>query len=153
MLLLSEIFDHPTSERTADTTATKATAFAELRTSSCKRLNAMKYTADVEHLDHLIASAAWTDAALALIAIELPHWKLRRLSYDDGEWHCALSDQRELPDWLDASIEAHHPEMAMALLATLREVIKTDAPSHLAMVPELPKQPGQFETVICDNYA
>ncbi len=46
----------------------------------------------------LIAAGAWTDTALALIASELPQWKLRRLAYDDGEWHCVLSLQREFPN-------------------------------------------------------
>jgi len=41
---------------------------------------------------------------LALIDLELPPWQVRRIAYDEGEWHCALSRQRELPDWLDQSI-------------------------------------------------
>jgi hypothetical protein len=130
-----------------------ASVFAVLRTTWCKRLNAMAYTAAVEHLDHLIASGAWTDAALALIAIELPRWKLRRLSYDEGEWHCALSSQREMPDWLDASIEAHHPDMAMAILDALRDVIRSDASSHLTTAPSQPLQSQAFEPMLCDNYA
>ena len=27
-------------------------------------------------------------------------WQVRRIVYDAGEWHCALSRQRELPDWV-----------------------------------------------------
>src|SRR5690348_5787668 len=42
-------------------------------------------------LAQLIESRAWTDAALALIDLELPFWQVRRLAYDDGEWYCALS--------------------------------------------------------------
>ncbi len=53
----------------------------------------------------LIAAGAWTDTVLALIASELPQWRLRRLAYDDGEWHCVLSLQREFPEWLDDGIE------------------------------------------------
>lgn len=33
----------------------------------------------------LIESKAWTDAALALLELELPHWTLRRLVHEDGE--------------------------------------------------------------------
>ena len=38
---------------------------------------------------------AWTDAALALIDLELPQWQFRRIAYDEGEWSCALSRERE----------------------------------------------------------
>jgi hypothetical protein len=55
-----------------------------------------------------IQAKAWTEAALALNELELPQWQLPRIAYDGGEWHCALSRQRELPDWLDQSSEASH---------------------------------------------
>ena len=44
----------------------------------------------------MIQSSSWIDVALALIEI-VPGWKLRRLAYDDGEWHCSLSKQPNLP--------------------------------------------------------
>src|SRR5262245_32941450 len=47
--------------------------------------------------DRLIAAGAWVDAALALIAFELPHWKLRRIVCDDGEWLCSLAKEPLLP--------------------------------------------------------
>src|SRR5262245_46704991 len=68
-------------------------------------------------IDRLIASQAWIDAALALVELELPQWRVRRLAYDGGEWFCSLSCQRELPDWLDQPVEAHHAELARAILA------------------------------------
>ena len=48
-------------------------------------------------IDQLIEARAWNDAALALVELELPAWKLRRLVYEDGEWHCSLSRQPNLP--------------------------------------------------------
>jgi hypothetical protein len=45
-----------------------------------------------------------------------PLWHIRRIAYDAGEWHCAISRQRELPDWLDQSIEARHPDLALAMM-------------------------------------
>src|ERR1700678_3015072 len=48
-------------------------------------------------IDQLIKAGAWSDATLALIEFELPAWKLRRLAYEDGEWFCSLSKQRNLP--------------------------------------------------------
>ncbi len=44
--------------------------------------------------------------------LELPLWQVRRIAYDEGEWHCALSRERELPDWLDAAVEARYSSRA-----------------------------------------
>ena len=153
MQLLSEFTDRRTSHRSKDVTSVMTTAFADIRATSCKRLNAMKHTAEVARFDQLIASRAWTEAALALIAIELPLWRLRRLIYDEGEWHCALSSQRDMPDWLDSSVETHHPDMAMAILDALRDVMRSDASSHLTTAPAAWKQLESFEPVLCENYA
>ena len=59
-------------------------------------------------LDQLIEAGAWSDAALALIELELPAWKLRRLVYEDGEWFCSLSKQPNLPVALDDTADACH---------------------------------------------
>ena len=72
--------------------------------------------AKTARIERLIQSEAWTDAALALIDLELPQWQVRRIAYDQGEWHCALSRQRELPEWLDQSIETHHADLPLAIL-------------------------------------
>jgi hypothetical protein len=138
--------------KTHDDAPTTAATFADLR-GACRRLNAMNQSGAVAHLDGLIGSGAWTDAALALLAIELPRWQLRRLSYDDGEWHCAVSAQREMPDWLDAAVEAHHADLAMAILDAMREVMRRETPSHLAAVVSQPASSNAFEPMLCDNYA
>src|SRR5262249_34928322 len=49
----------------------------------------------------LIDCGAYSDAALALLDMELPHWKLRRLTFDDGAWYCALSKQPGIPAKID----------------------------------------------------
>ena len=77
----------------------------------------MGQTEKTARIERLIGSGAWTDAALALIDLELPQWQIRRIAYDEGEWHCALSRQRELPEWLDQSIETHHADLALAILS------------------------------------
>jgi hypothetical protein len=61
-------------------------------------------------------AGGWIDTALLLIETALPHWKLRRLTYDEGEWQCALSRQRELPEWLDEAVEVSHRNLALAVL-------------------------------------
>ena len=112
------------------------------------RISAQAFT----HIEKLIAAGAWTDAALALIANGLPQWKLRHLTYDDGEWHCALSPQREFPEWLDDGIEAHHENLSLALFRCLLEAAQLE--------PESPARPtvprirfSQPDAICCDNFA
>jgi hypothetical protein len=106
-------------------------------------------------IERLIESGAWTDAALALLELELPQWRLRRLTYDDGEWHCALSRQRELPDWLDdRSIEAHHADLALAILGAFVDARRQYAPSSKTSVPAVPRSASPlYEPACCDNFA
>ena len=85
-------------------------------------------TEKTARIERLIQSGAWTDAALALIDLELPHWQVRRIAYDEGEWYCALSRERELPDWLDQSIEARHADLALAILSAFVEAQRISAP-------------------------
>lgn len=104
------------------------------------------------HIQKLIAAGAWTDAAFALIASELPRWKLRRLAYDDGEWHCVLSPQRELLEWLDDGIEARHENLSLALFkalveAALQQPVETPTPT----VPRV--RTTRLDQICCDNFA
>ena len=106
------------------------------------------------HIERLIESHAWTDAALALIDLELPQWQVRRLAYDEGEWHCALSRQRELPDWLDQSIETRHADLALAILSAFVEAQRVSAPSSRTSVPAVPRHANSlYEPVCSDNFA
>jgi hypothetical protein len=123
-----------------------------MRNMSCKRLAAMRHTAQAQRLASLMAAGAWTDAALALIAIELPGWQLRRLAYDEGEWHCALSAQRSMPDWLDDAVESHHPDMAAALLDALQAALNREGTGHLTAVQRPAKQAADTELMSCENY-
>jgi hypothetical protein len=101
----------------------------------------------------LIQSEAWTDAAVALIDLELPQWQVRRLAYDQGVWYCALSRQRELPDWLDQSIEAHHADLALAILGAFVEAQRVTAASSRTSVPAVSRDVNPlYEPVLCDNF-
>ena len=84
-------------------------------------------------------SGAWTDAALALIDLELPQWQVRRIAYDEGEWYCALSRERELPDWLDQSIEARHADLRAGDPERVRRCPARRAPSSQTSVPAVPR--------------
>jgi len=84
---------------------------------ACRRFPSRGRSERSARIMRLVDAEAWTDAALALIEFELPLWQVRRIAYDEGEWHCALSRERELPDWLDAAVEARHADLALALLS------------------------------------
>ena len=78
------------------------------------RLPRIKRTGKVAQIDQLIEAGAWSDAALALIELELPAWKLRRLVYEDGKWYCSLSRQPNLPVALDDTATASHEVLPLA---------------------------------------
>jgi hypothetical protein len=122
--------------------------------ASCPRLALLRHTERTARAERLIGSGAWTDAALALLALELPQWQLRRIIYDDGEWYCALSKQREMPEWLDQSIEAHHADLPIAILRAFVSARQVSAPSTRSSVPTAPRAAGElYEPVCSDNFA
>ena len=88
-------------EQLHDALAVTPALIADVIREACRRFPSQGQPGKTERVEQLIQLGAWTDAALALLELELPQWRIRRLVYDDGEWHCALSRERELPDWLD----------------------------------------------------
>ena len=128
-----------------------ATLMAEIVDIACRRFTSSEKSARVEQL---IRSGAWTDAALALIDLELPLWQVRRIAYDEGEWYCALSRQRELPDWLDQSIETRHADLSLAILSAFVEAKRISAPSSRTSVPAVNRVASPFYEPVCsDNFA
>src|SRR3984957_20115504 len=105
------------SNRLRDADTVTAKLMSELVAATCRRYPSVGRTAKTARIERLIGSQAWTDAALALIDLELPQWQVRRIAYDEGEWHCALSRARELPDWVDQPVEACHTDLALAILS------------------------------------
>src|SRR6202043_3601965 len=113
----------------------------------------MGETEKTARIERLLKSEAWTDAALALIDLELPLWQVRRIAYDEGEGYCALSRERELPDWLDRSIEARHADLPLAILSAFVEAQRITAPSSRPSVPIVARDANPFyEPVCCDNF-
>src|SRR5262249_5015597 len=105
---LTTLPEHPSAltERLRNAFAVTPSLIADIIPDACRRLPSQGQAGKSARIEQLIAMGAWTDAALGLVELELPQWRVRRLAYDDGEWYCALSRQRELPDWLDDSVEA-----------------------------------------------
>jgi hypothetical protein len=105
-------------------------------------------------IERLIESGAWTDAALALIDLELPQWRLRRIAYVEGEWHCALSRERELPEWLDRSTEGRHADLAVSILSAFVEARRISVPADRTSVPTVRPDPKPlYEPVLSDNFS
>jgi hypothetical protein len=120
-----------------------------------ERYSAATCLARAKRIDALLQAEAWTDAALALLDLELPQWKLRRIAYDDGEWRCCLGKQRPLPEWLDDTVEVGHPVLPLAILDALIEarlVALLSCAATPRSTPSVPL-PRDTQSVCCDNFA
>jgi hypothetical protein len=119
---------------------------------ACLRVAAIGGEANAT-ISRLIEAGAFTDAMLALIALELPEWKLRRLLFEDGEWHCALSRQPLLAFGLDDLAEAHHEVLPLAILMALLEARRATG-AGVSAVRALPQvRPAPSCVVCCDNFS
>ena len=158
MTLLSELSEHrdpqELGERLRSAHVVTAGLISEIVDTACRRFPSMGQSDKTARIERLISSEAWTDAALALIDLELPLWQVRRIAYDEGEWYCALSRERELPEWLDRSIETRHADLALAILSAFVDAQRINAPSSRTSVPMVPRDASAlYEPVCCDNFS
>src|ERR1035437_10292534 len=155
MPLFSETHDsRELNDRLRDAHAVTAELMSEVIGETCRRFPSMGQTEKTARIERLIGSEAWTDAALALIDLELPQWQVRRIAYDEGEWYCALSRERELPDWLDRSTETRHADLSLAILSAFVDAQRVTAPSSRTRLPTVPRDANPlYEPVCCDNFA
>src|SRR5271157_314813 len=105
---------------------------------ACIRLPVLNRAEKAVRIGRLIGAGAWNDAALALIELELPAWKLRRLVYEDGEWHCSLSKQPNLPVELDETADASHEVLALAILSAFFEARRRTSAARETGLPAVP---------------
>jgi len=141
------------SERLSDATAVTPKLMSDLIATACRRFPSLGASETTARIKDLIQLRAWTDAALALVDLELPFWKVRRIAYDEGEWYCALSRERELPDWLDRSVEARHADLALAILSAFIEALQISSPSIQTSVPVVvPHCDELYESVNPDRF-
>ena len=142
------------SDRLRNADAATAGLFADVIGTTCRRFPSTGQTKKTARIERLIGAEAWMDAALALVDLELPQWQARRIAYDEGEWHCALSRERELPEWLDQSVEARHPDLPLAILSAFVEAGRIAAPSSRSSVPAAPRDANPlYQPLCCDNFA
>jgi hypothetical protein len=155
MLAFTKHHDLPEfDDRLRDASEVTAELMSAILAETWQRFPPLRRAAEAARIERLIRSEAWTDAALALIDLEQPRWQLRRLAYDGGEWHCSLSRQRDLPEWLDQSIETHHTDLSLAILSAFLDAQRIPAPSNRASVPMMPRETNPlYEPVVTDNFA
>jgi len=126
-------------------------------TDACTRIAMRRWAAEAAKIDRLIESEAWTDVALALVELELPQWKLRRLVYEEGTWLCSLSKQLKLPDWLSDGADARHETLPLAILSALIEALQCGEPASVRAASAVPQcrvaSISPAEIVCCDNFA
>src|SRR5438445_4802440 len=140
MPLLSEHHaSYELNDRLRDAHAVTTDLMSKVIGETCRRFPSVEQTEKTARIERLMGSGAWTDAALALIDLELPLWQVRRIAYDEGEWYCALSRERELPDWLDRSIETRHTDLALAILSAFVDARRAAAPQIRTSVPTVPR--------------
>ena len=154
-MLLASIGHHDPaeiSERIHDAPAATNSLLREIISETCRRFASPGQSTRTARIEHLLGAGALTETALALIDLELPLWQVRRIAYDSGEWYCALSRERELPDWLDQSVEAHHRDLALAILAAFVEAQVVTEPQSRPSVPTVRCAANMFYAQICDNF-
>jgi hypothetical protein len=141
------------SQRLGSAHAVTRLLMLDIIDKACRRFPSLGQSERSMRLTRLIDAEAWTDAALALIELELPLWQVRRIAYDVGEWYCALSRERELPDWLDSAVEARHSDLALALLSAFIETQVLSAEASRPSVPSVhPVADPLYEPVGCDHF-
>jgi len=141
-------------ERIRRADGASAALIADVIDAACRRFPSLGQGAKSARLEQLIRTGAWTDAALALIDLELPLWHVRRLAYDQGEWHCALSRECELPDWLDQAIETRHADLALAIFGAFVEAQRVTQGESRTSVPAVNRTARDFYDPLCsDNFS
>jgi len=120
----------------------------EVIAETCMRFSALGSAAEAG-FNQLVAYGAWTDAVLLLLQLELPQWKLRRILYEDGEWHCFLSKQPQLPLGFDEGAEATHELLPLAILIAFIKA-RSAVASRATSVPQV--SAATHDTVCCDNF-
>jgi hypothetical protein len=141
------------TDRLRDASALTAPLFRDIMEFVRRHHSHPGQTSAITRIERLIAEEAWAEVALALIDLELPQWQLRRLAYDGGEWHCALSRRREVPDWLDQAVEASHPDLPGALLEAFLEAQRIVEPLDRPSLPAAPRKSAPCTLVCCDNFS
>jgi hypothetical protein len=141
------------SHSSTNTSAPASISIADYLAAHCQTTGTNDVPDRVERILQLAATGAWTDATLALLELEEPQWKLRRLVREDGEWFCSLSRRPDLPIELDDTAEAHNELLPLAILDALAEAREKNAIAWGTRRPVASNAASQSAvTPACDNF-
>jgi len=118
---------------------------------ACVRFGALGSAMKVK-VKWLIEAGAWTDATIALLGLELPEWKLRRLVNEGGKWFCSLSKQPWIPLEYDAVTEASHESLPLAILIALLKAQRSAAADTSGIVTARPFRHVPGNAASCGNF-
>jgi hypothetical protein len=126
---------------------------ADAAANCCVRLPALANARKTNRIRELINTRAWLEASLILTERELPPWKLRRLFYEDGEWHVSLSKQSNIPIDLDDMADGHHADPSLGILTAFVEARRRTRNEHktVAVVPR-ERRSESSHVMCCDNF-
>jgi hypothetical protein len=128
--------------------------FAKIIGGACSRIAHVSNSENATQIERLIQSNAWTDAALALIDLELPAWTLRRLVCEGDEWICSLSRKPNLPVSLDDTlVEATHKSMPLAVVLAFLQARRSSQPAWTVVSAIRGLHSATDALVCCDNFA
>jgi len=127
--------------------------FAKIVADICTRVPRLSGSGSTNRIDRLLAAGAWTDAAMALIQLELPGWKSRRLAYENGEWLCSLSCHPTSPLEFDDTADANHDVMSLAILRAFLQARRMVPPAPRAASAVSQIQADAQNILCCDNFA
>jgi hypothetical protein len=124
--------------------------FRDVMGSAGDRLSTLQLMGKTAHIDRLLKAGACTEAALALLDLEMPHWKIRRLVFEDGEWLCSLSRRSSVPIEFDELAEARHAVLSLAVLRALLEARRVNGAEAISTPADVPL--GATTRICCDNF-
>jgi hypothetical protein len=116
------------------------------------RLSSASQRGSATDIGRFVETRSWTDFALGLVRLELPTWRVRRLTCEENEWFCSLSQQPNLPLALDQTADGTHDDLPLAILRALIEALRINAdqrrmPAHLPLIVPVSGVP-----ICCDNF-
>ena len=122
----------------------------------CPRLALLIQCGNARDIERLARAGAWTDLAFALVRLGLPRWQVRRIACEDGEWHCALSQQPNVPLPFDDAAEAQHAVLPLAMLRAFVDALRMSAPGRPerpvpVSVPRVGQEPAS--PICCDDFS
>jgi hypothetical protein len=104
--------------------------FREVMEIASERLSILRRAGKTAHIERSLVAGACTEAALALLELEMPNWTIRRLVNEGGEWLCSLSRRPWVPTEFDDMVEARHAVLSLAVLRALGDPTESHPPNQ-----------------------